>query len=110
MSYQYDQYLMQHKACVTASSKWLQKCFPEITEIPYRYIVEMICNWWSFSWSSEDLTEIFKWYEEHKNHMILHPSTRVIVEDILKKFKNELQENNDEAAKETHALSEKDSI
>ena len=38
-----------------------------ILEMPYDYIVEMICDWWSFSWQSGNLYEIFKWYEEHYN-------------------------------------------
>ena len=38
-----------------------------ILEMPYNYIVEMICDWWSFSWQSGNLYEIFKWYEEHYN-------------------------------------------
>lgn len=171
MSYQYDQYLTQHKAYVADAFRWLQKYFPEITEgsgamhnvvfahdqskteqdeyaaydsyfyggnrsyavvenfkrawllhihrnphhwqywvlinddpeegtvvleMPYCYVVEMICDWWSFSWSRGNLTEIFKWYEEHKNHIILHPITREIVEDILKKIENKLQEFNNE--------------
>ena len=32
MSYQYDQYLTQHKSNVEAGFRWLQKNLPEITE------------------------------------------------------------------------------
>ena len=53
-------------------------------EMPHNYIVEMICDWWSFSWSQDKLEEIFKWYEEHKKYIMLHPKTRKEVEHILK--------------------------
>lgn len=61
----------------------------EVLEMPYRYVVEMICDWWSFSFRSGNLNEIFDWYEKHKD-MKLHPKTRKIVEDILDRIKKEL--------------------
>ena len=72
----------------------------EILEMPYAYIVEMICDWWSFSWRNGDLGTIFDWYEKHKN-MKLHDKTRKTVEDILDKIKMELdkeKENESEQA------------
>lgn len=131
MSYQYDQYLAQHKSNVEAGFHWLQKNLPAITEgsgaehniifahdqskveqdeyeaydayfyggnrsyavvedfrkawllhihrnphhwqhwvlinddpeegeicleMPYEYIVEMICDWWSFSWQKKEIS------------------------------------------------------
>ena len=61
----------------------------EILEMPTWYVVEMICDWWSFSWKSGNLHEIFEWYEKHKG-MKLNPKTREVVEDILGKIKEEL--------------------
>lgn len=61
----------------------------EVLEMPYQFIVEMVCDWWSFSWKSGNLYEIFDWYEKHKN-MKLHPNTRKIVEGILEDIKKEL--------------------
>ena len=58
--------------------------------MPYEYVIEMICDWWSFSHKSGKLYEILDWYETHKERMILHDNTRKIVEDILYKIKNEL--------------------
>lgn len=58
-----------------------------VMDMPYDYIIEMICDWWSFSWSNGDLTGIFKWYDEHKDYMKLSPKTRETVEDILNKIK-----------------------
>ncbi len=64
-----------------------------ILEMPYEYIIEMICDWWSFSWEKGDLTEIFSWYEEHSKYIKLAPKTRKTVESILKKIREKLDEN-----------------
>lgn len=52
-------------------------------EMPEEYVYEMIADWWTFSWRNDSLLEIFDWYEEHRNRMILHKKTRKLVEDIL---------------------------
>ena len=62
-----------------------------ILDIPYHYILEMICDWWAFSWAKGDLTEIFNWYDQHKGYMKLSEKTRKTVEDILWKIRLELQ-------------------
>jgi len=59
----------------------------EVLEMPGQYVVEMICDWWSFSIAKGDMTEIFPWYEAHKDKMKLHPKTRKLVEDILGKIR-----------------------
>lgn len=64
-----------------------------ILDMPDLYIVEMICDWWSFSWTSGNLTEIFKWYAEHSEYMKLSPRTRTKVEGILHLIKQKLEEN-----------------
>lgn len=61
-------------------------------DIPYKYVIEMICDWWSFSWKTGNLYEIFDWYDAHKNHMILSEYTRELVEEILEKIKVKLDE------------------
>ena len=68
-----------------------------ILDMPNEYIIEMICDWWSFSWKKGDLTELFKWYEEHEDYMRLSRGTRTKVENILKliKFKLNEKEKND---------------
>lgn len=63
-----------------------------ILEMPYNYIIEMICDWWAFSWVKENLTEIFAWYDEHSQYMKLGVRTRKTVEDILAKMKVKLEE------------------
>lgn len=55
--------------------------------IPYKYVVEMICDWWSFGWKSGNLYEIFDRYEDYKHKMKLHDGTRDYVEQILSEIK-----------------------
>lgn len=61
-----------------------------ILDMPYNYIIEMICDWWAFSWKKGDLTEIFKWYDEHKDYIKLSDKTRKNVQNILDKISVEL--------------------
>ena len=63
-----------------------------VLEMPYNYIIEMICDWWSFSWKSGELYEIFSWYRDHKSYIQLHEKTRKTVEDILDKMRERLDE------------------
>ncbi len=58
--------------------------------MPYNYIIEMICDWWAFSWAEGDLSEIFSWYDEHKDYIKLNPKTRETVEDILWELRGRL--------------------
>lgn len=59
----------------------------EALEMPYNYIIEMICDWWSFSINRQELDEIFGWYDKNKNKIILHKNTRKQIEEILDKLK-----------------------
>lgn len=61
-----------------------------ILDMPYNYIIEMICDWWSFSWQKGDLGEIFNWYDEHSDYIKLSPKTRKTVEDILEQLRERL--------------------
>ena len=60
--------------------------------MPYRYVIEMICDWWSFSWTKNSLYEIFNWYDAHKSTMKLHDDTREVVEKILSDIRVKLDE------------------
>lgn len=66
-----------------------------LLEMPDNYILEMICDWWSFSWASGNLQEIFQWYDKHKEHMKLDKNTRKRVDDILGRIKEKLEEAED---------------
>lgn len=61
-------------------------------DMDYQYIIEMICDWWAFSWKSGNLLEIFDWYENKKEHMLLSDNTRRKVEHILKQMNDKLLE------------------
>ena len=61
-------------------------------EIPLNYIIEMICDWWSFSWRSGNLYEIFDWYAKHRDGMQMNTTSRRIVEDILNKIRTKLDD------------------
>ena len=62
-------------------------------EIPKHYILEMISDWWSFSWKTGNLFEIFDWYENHRGTIHMNQKSRDDVERILGKIRQELQKN-----------------
>ena len=59
-------------------------------EMPIEYVIEMLCDWWSFSHKTGNLYEIFDWYQSHKKNMILHENTKKLVEELLARIKEEL--------------------
>jgi hypothetical protein len=61
-------------------------------DMPTNYILEMICDWWSFSWKQGKLDEIFNWYDERKEHMTMSYRTIRIVELILDLIQLELND------------------
>ena len=61
-----------------------------VLDMDYQYIIEMICDWWSFSWESGNLFDIFDWYETHKENIIMSEKTKNTVEDILNKLEQKL--------------------
>jgi hypothetical protein len=64
-----------------------------IADMPHNYVIEMICDWWAFSWSKGNLKEIFSWYDEHKAYMKLSDNTRKLVESILNDIAKKLEEH-----------------
>lgn len=64
-----------------------------VLDMPYNDILEMICDWWSFSWEKGNLDGIFEWYNEHKDYMKLSDATRKTVEDILEKIRAKFDES-----------------
>lgn len=61
-------------------------------DMPYNYILEMILDWWSFSWNTSNLSEIFDWYEKRKYYICFSQETRKTVEHILDLMKTKLDE------------------
>lgn len=72
------------------------ECLP----IPNNYILEMICDWWSFSWKDGNLEAIFSWYDENKDDILLHPDTKEKVEKILSFMKSVLWDSSKEIEEE----------
>lgn len=60
--------------------------------MPDIYVIEMICDWWSFSWKTNDLMEVFNWYEDHKGGILLEHNTQEFVENFLSEMKKKLLE------------------
>ena len=64
-------------------------------DMPYVYILEMICDWGSFSIEKKDFQELIDYYyneakdDEEKN---LSDGTKEIIEDILDKIQKVIEE------------------
>ena len=67
-------------------------------DMPYIYILEMLCDWGSFSITSGDFRELSKFYyekakdDEEKN---LSDNTKTIIEEILDKINSVLEDGED---------------
>ena len=59
-------------------------------DMPYEYIVEMVCNWWSYSWAEGDLWSIFDWYIKNEKKMKLSKNTTEDLEYILAELEKAL--------------------
>lgn len=62
----------------------------EPIEMEDNYILEMICDWWSFSWRKGDLYELFNWWNDHESRIKLGYFAREKVEKLLRAICNKL--------------------
>ena len=67
--------------------------FVKCLDIPDNYLVEMIADWWSFSWDKynnsgkkRDLYEIFNWYDQHVDKIAMSPNSEQKVKNLLTLF------------------------
>lgn len=60
-------------------------------KIPHVTMIEMICDWWSFGWTSGNLTSIQKWYNGHKNHIKMNPESRAFIETAIQLIINKVR-------------------
>ena len=67
----------------------------KVLDMPSVYIIEMICDWWSFGFKDNNLYELFDYYEEHKANIKLSDTTRKNVETILATIKAKLNEQHE---------------
>lgn len=63
-----------------------------LIDMPYNYVIEMICDWWSFSFKQNKLDEIFNWYNDHKKYIKISNNTLRNVEYILGEINKKLKE------------------
>ena len=61
-----------------------------LLDMPYVFIIEMICDWWAFSWKADNLYEIFEWYKKNHDGILLSDATRASVDKILDTIKEKL--------------------
>lgn len=61
-----------------------------ILDMPLEYIIEMACDWQSFSLKNSESTA-YNWYQDNKSKMMLSDTTRSSLEDILEYFKQPLE-------------------
>lgn len=80
----------QHWILVNGYGKFSEPGVVTALEMPKIYVLEMIADWWSFSWRTGNLYEIFDWYEEHKNKIVFHENTRAYVERVLGEIRDAL--------------------
>lgn len=66
-------------------------------EMPIPDVLEMVADWWAFSWKDGNLFEIFNWYADHEDTQFLHKNTRKLVEDILNAIQDVLEEKKETA-------------
>jgi hypothetical protein len=67
-------------------------------DIPYIYIIEMLCDWGSFSMKSGDLSELSDFYynkAKDDEDKMLSDATKEIIEDILNKIDSVLDGGED---------------
>lgn len=73
----------QHWLLINHDGSWQDASKVTALEMPKIYALEMIADWWSFSWRKGDCGEIFEWYGKRKDDIVLHKSTREYVERVL---------------------------
>lgn len=64
-----------------------------LIDMQYNYIIEMICDWWSFCFKDNQLDGIFNWYNIHKQYIKFSDNTRRQVEYILSEINQKLGES-----------------
>lgn len=62
-------------------------------DMPMQYIIEMICDWWSFSFDKGNLYEIFDWYNdpERQAKFMFSDTTKKNVDKIMQLLRQNLE-------------------
>ena len=61
----------------------------KILEMPYKYAIEMFCDWVGAGIAITGKRDIVEWYEKNKEVILLHENTRNFVEKLI--YRNEKQ-------------------
>ena len=70
---------------------WMNKN-RETNEMPLIYIVEMVCDWWSFGLMQNNPAEIFDYYENNKGKYKFSSEITEIVEELLSLIQQSIRE------------------
>ena len=101
MSQQYDAYLKAHRNNVKKAYEWFSTNLPECIDAMATRNINLhdaskdeIGEYTAYDnyFYGKKKTEIFSWYDSHKNHIKLHNNTRSIVEEILDLIRTKLKE------------------
>lgn len=87
-----NQHHWQHWMLMNDDGKYRDPGKVAALPMPRIHALEMVADWWSFSWRSGNLYEVFDWYGEHKDGMALHHSTREYVEDVMGRIRKALDD------------------
>ena len=71
-----------------------------VLDMPDRFILEMICDWWSFSWRKGNLWSMWDWLSDSDGYIEISEKTNEKVRAILELMREALLENEDEGAAE----------
>lgn len=82
----------QHWVLIPDSSGEPQKAI----FMPYNYVLEMVCDWFSFSLKSGIIDGIFDFYLERKSHIVLHHRSRQFLEFILDEMEKVIHARDEE--------------
>ena len=66
---------------VLINDSGLQEALP----MPEKYIKEMVADWIAAGLAITGKMELSSWYQRSKGNMLLHPSTRELVEELIDK-------------------------
>lgn len=55
----------------------------KVLDMSIEFILEMFCDWWSFSWKQNNPREILDFYKDNRDKMQLSEYTQNIVENLL---------------------------
>ena len=62
----------------------------KILDMPENYVIEMLCDWMSFSIKNPESTA-YKWWNDNQNKMVLSSGTKELINKYIEYFKTPLK-------------------